>query len=138
MRINSKIWLKVAFPLIGKETGFDADGNPVSSEPSYDGEGLLSTEASLYAITEDGLLVEISSAPPLDAYTEVISENRRAAYADGKYKDAKYRILIEIPKLTEQLSPTQIKLIRNGEELGEFAVISCIHLPTVGRIEIIV
>ena len=137
MRVNSLIWLKAEQPLNGTETGFDADGNPVSSTPHWLGDGLLADENGYCVITEFGAPVYVQSAP-LQAFTEILSENRRAQYEDGKYRAAKYRIHIEIPKLLEPFEPTRLKLCRQGEDLGEFAVISCQRLPVVGRIEIIV
>lgn len=112
MRVNGRIWVKNAVPLSGTETGFDEGGNPIPAAPDWRG--------------------------PLDACVETLSDDRRASYEDGKYRRATYRIYTEIPRCGPAFQPTQIKLCLYGEMLGEFAVISCIMYPTVGRVELIV
>lgn len=112
MRVNGKIMVKFAETLKGAETGFDEWGNPVPSEPDWRG--------------------------PLDACVETLSDDRRMSYDDGRYRRATYRIYVEIPRCGQAFQPTQIKLCLYGEDLGEFAVLSCIMYPTVGRVELIV
>lgn len=111
MYVNGLIWAKAKSALTGTETGTDEDGNPVSAEPA------------------------VWNAP-LQACVQQISENLRARYEDGRYHAATYRINIEIPPFLFQ--PEVIKLAQYGQMLGEFPVISCKLLPTVGRIEIFV
>ncbi len=112
MRVNGLIWYKVAEALQGSETGFDERGRPIASSPSWEG--------------------------PIDACVEVLSEDRVRRYEDGRYKYANYRVYVEIPDLKQLFQPTQIKISLHGEDLGEHPVSSCILLPTVGRVEIIV
>lgn len=113
MRINGMIWTKSPQPLTEKETPFDADGNPVQSSSEW--------------------------SDPIPACIQTISENRRADYEDGKYLAGTFRIHIELPHPSNwPLGITQIKLSRAGENMGEFPVMSCQILPSMGRVEIIV
>lgn len=110
MRINGLIWAKGVVPLTGQETGFDTDGNPIASQASW--------------------------RPPLQCCIQTISDDRRGIYADGKFRRASFEVHVEI--LPERFKPTEVKLSRDGELLGEFEVQSIELLKSVGRVKIIV
>lgn len=109
MRINGTI--RVKFASCFPETNLDEDGNPIASTEEWSCE--------------------------MPACVQIISEHRRADYEDGRYRAATYNVHIEVP-CKHPFSPTQVKLKRHGQDLGEFSVISCQLLPSVGRIEIVI
>ena len=111
MYVNGLIWPKVEDLPRGAETPFDEDGNPVKGESLW--------------------------GAPMQACVQQVSESMRARYEDGRYHAATYHINVEIPPRSV-FEPEVIKLAQYGRMLGEFTVISCKLLPTVGRIEIIV
>lgn len=110
MRTNGLIWAKVIVPVTGTETGFDADGNPIVSLPVW------------------GI--------PIKCCIQTLSDTRLQPYQDGKFRNAGYEIHIEVQP--QVFNPSEVKLNRYGEDLGEFSVKSIELLPSVGRIKIIV
>lgn len=110
MRINGLIWAKGIVPLTGQETGFDADGNPIASQASW--------------------------RAPIQCCIQTISDDHRGIYADGKFRRASFEVHIEFQP--EPFRPTEVKLSRDGEFLGEFTVQSIELLKSVGRVKIIV
>lgn len=110
MRTNGIIYLKLSEALHGSENSFDEDGNPIA---------------------------EISAwGEPIPCSIRNLSDDRRAKYEDGEYRQSSFEILIEVQKPAAKI--TAVRLQRYGENLGEFKVKSVEPLFGVGRIRIVV
>lgn len=70
---------------------------------------------------------------PIECLISPNSDTRLGKYEDGEFRQASYAVLIE----SQEFNAERVMLIRNGEELGDFRVISITAL-TVGRVQILV
>lgn len=97
-----------------------------------------STTTSSYIDSTTGELV--SSEQSWDAGAPCCittnSDTRRGVYDDGEFRQASYTVIIEMNG--KHYSAETVKLERNGEELGEFRVLSIEPITTMGRVKIVV
>lgn len=70
---------------------------------------------------------------PIECSIVPNSDNRMGKYEDGEFRQASYVVLIE----AQPFSAERIRLVRSGEALGEFRLISVREL-SLGRVQIIV
>jgi hypothetical protein len=110
MRTNGTIYLKLSEALQGAESGFDEDGNPIAATAAW--------------------------GEPIPCSIRNLSDNRKAKYEDGEYRQSSFEVLIEAQRPEQHIYA--VRLERYGEELGEFKVKSVEPLFSVGRIRIIV
>lgn len=87
-------------------------------------------------VNEYGEAVEAVSewSDPIPCSIKTNSDTRRGKYEDGEFRQASFTVLLELfafPFL-------RVALVRHGENLGEFPVMSSEPLTTVGRTQIIV
>lgn len=71
----------------------------------------------------------------IDCAIETNTDSRLGKYEDGEFRQASFTILVEgnFP-----ISLSRLKLSRYDDELGEYRVLSCTPLPSMGRTKIIV
>ena len=75
-----------------------------------------------------------SWSDPLPCSIKTNSDTRKGKYEDGIFRQASFLILIELKAFPH----LRISLERNGEDLGEYDVLSSEPLTTVGRTQIMV
>lgn len=110
MRTNGLLYIKQAPAPAGSGNGLDADGNPIKGVPDC--------------------------SDPIPCHVKTVTDNRRGVYEDGKFRQASFDVLLEQP--AEPFTAKVVRLIRYGEELGEFTV-QCVEPVTMlGRIRVTV
>lgn len=67
-----------------------------------------------------------------------ITDTRKAKYEDGEYRAMSFEILVETAYAELLGNKGYVWVVRKGESIGEFQIISYEEMPTVGRIRIIV
>lgn len=72
---------------------------------------------------------------PIRCSIRTLSDNRLGRYEDGQFRQASYAVLLEEQPFVPE---TRVRLTRQGEDLGEFGIMTCEHLLTVGRVSITV
>lgn len=87
-------------------------------------------------VDEFGEVIESSSewSEPIPCSIKTNNDNRKGRYEDGEFRQASFIVLIE----TQEFPHNRIKLKRYSEELGEYRVMSCEPLTSVGRVQIMV
>lgn len=78
---------------------------------------------------------QVSWGDPVPCSIKTNSDTRKGRYEDGEFRMASFTILIEF---VAGFAADRVKLERNGEELGEYRVLSVEPLTSVGRIQIMV
>lgn len=78
---------------------------------------------------------QVSWGDPVPCSIKTNSDTRKGKYEDGEFRMASFTILIEF---VAGFAADRVKLERNGEELGEYRVLSVEPLTSVGRIQIMV
>lgn len=76
-----------------------------------------------------------SLSKPFRCSIKTNSDNRKGVYEDGLFRQASFSVLLESQKLEEF---NRVRLTRDGEDLGEYQVMSREQLKSVGRISILV
>ncbi len=71
---------------------------------------------------------------PIPCSIKTNSDTRKGKYEDGLFRQASFLILIECAEFPHK----RISLQRKGEDLGEYLILSCEPLTTVGRTQIMV
>lgn len=110
MRVNGLLYPKLAEAPSGSMDGFNEDGDPIKGVPEY-GEAI-------------------------PCHIKTVTDNRRGRYEDGEFRQATFEVLVEQP--AEHFRATEVKLLRDGDDLGEFKVQSVEPLAVLGRIRITV
>lgn len=87
---------------------------------------LIRTSAGQPSFNEDGEPVAGISewSEPMDCWIQTNLHNERGKYADGKFTQAAYTVLME----EQPVSTDRVRLERQGEQLGEFAVQDTRHI----------
>lgn len=92
-------------------------------------------------ITEGGLdefgeVVEAQSVwnAPVKCNIKTNSDTRKGRYEDGEFRQASYTVMVELQEITFN----RLRLVRRGEDLGEFRVMTAEPLASVGRTQIVV
>lgn len=78
---------------------------------------------------------QTSFSKPYRCSIKTNSDNRKGVYEDGVFRQASFSVLLESQKLEEF---NRVRLTRDGEDLGEYQVMSREQLKSVGRISILV
>lgn len=78
---------------------------------------------------------QTSLSKPIRCSIKTNSDNRKGVYEDGVFRQASFSVLLESQTLDEF---NRVCLIRDGEDLGEYQVMSREQLKSVGRISILV
>ena len=110
MRTNGLLYIKQAATKKGAETGLDEDGNPIKGTSDY--------------------------GEPIPCHIKTVTDNRRGVYEDGKFRQASFDVLLEQP--ATPFTAKVVKLLRYGEELGEYDVQSVEPATMLGRIRVTV
>lgn len=71
---------------------------------------------------------------PIPCSIKTNSDTRKGKYEDGEFRQASFTVLIESAEFPHK----RISLERQGENLGEYRVLSSEPLTTVGRTQIMV
>ena len=105
--------------------------------------GNMRTNGTLqYEVVEGGGLNEYGEpiaaqsnwSDPIPCSIKTNSDTRKGRYEDGIFRQASFLIIIELAVFPN----SRISLVRNGENLGEYDVLSSEPLTTVGRTQIMV
>lgn len=96
---------------------------------------LFRTSAGEPSTNEDGEPVAGVSqwSEPVECWIQTNTHNEKGAYADGKFTQAAYTVLIE----EQPIRTDRVRLTRHGEYLGEFAVQDTSHV-TLDRVKLTV
>lgn len=78
---------------------------------------------------------QVSWGDPVPCSIKTNNDTRKGKYEDGEFRMASFTILIEF---VAGFAADRVKLERNGEDLGEYRVLSVEPLTSVGRIQIMV
>lgn len=74
---------------------------------------------------------------PVECAITTVSDSRLGKYEDGEFRQASFMVGIE-GELSAYTAIKRVKLVRYGEQLGEYRIISVSPLPSVGRTSILV
>lgn len=72
------------------------------------------------------------SETPIACLVTPNADTRLGRYEDGEFRQASYTVIIE----GEGLSAERVRLVRGGETLGEYRIMSIRPLPSAGRVQI--
>lgn len=112
MRTNGLLYIqRTSVSKEAETTTFDEDGNPIENNTKWCG--------------------------PLPCSIMTITDNRMGIYEDGHYRACSFCILLDSMEFPCRKAD-MVKLVRQGEDLGEFAVQSIELIESVGRVKMIV
>jgi len=77
---------------------------------------------------------DVTWSEPIECSIKTNSDNRKGRYEDGVFRMASFTILLECTEFSSE----RISIERQGEQLGEYEIISKEPLCGVGRVKIVV
>lgn len=101
--------------------------------------GYLTYETITESVLDEwGEVAEAQSvwSDPIPCSIKTNSDTRKGRYEDGEFRQASYTVMVEMQH--DFTDTNRLRLVRRGEDLGEFRIMTAEPLASVGRTQIVV